>query len=113
MGTRKRHHQPFALPEAIRYSTTHLANRAREVDALRRVVVRVVRGSDLVRRDALLDPAHDRVEDVVLRVVREGGVRIARCSEGGRSGAALLRCGVKLRVQANADQRQGRMHTPL
>ena len=49
----------------------------------------VVRGGKVIWRDAFLDPEHDRVEDVVLRVVREGRIRISRCSEGRRTCAAL------------------------
>ena len=74
-----------------RQGRTDLADRTGEINALRRVIVRVVRSGEVVGCDAFLDPAHDRVEDIVLRVVREGGVCISGPAEGVRARAALLK----------------------
>ena len=59
------HGKPALFREA------YLANRAREVDTVRSNAVGKVRRGEIVRRNALLDPAYDGVEHVVLRIVRE------------------------------------------
>ena len=70
---------------------TYFANRAREVHALARVSLREMCGSEVVRCNTLLDPAHDSVEYVVLCVVRERRVRVTRCAKRCCTEAALAK----------------------
>ena len=59
----------------------YLANRAREVDAVRSEAVGEVRRGEVVRRNALLDPAYNGVEHVVLCIVGERRLGIACCAK--------------------------------
>ena len=70
---------------------TYFANRAREVHALARVSVREMCGSEVVRRNTLLDPAHDSVEYVVLCIVHERRIRVSRCAKRCCAEAALVK----------------------
>ena len=69
--------------------STNLADWTREVHALRRVPVCEVRAGELIRRHTLLDPAHDRIQDIVLCVVHESWLCIACRTERGCACATL------------------------
>ena len=44
------------------------AKRARTIGALRRLIILVMGGDDLLGRNALLDPAHECTEDIVIGI---------------------------------------------